>query len=317
MRTKNRIRTAALLMAALGLPLTATAQSGQSGYEYLHIPVSAHSAALGGSNISIGEDDVTLLFENPALLSNVSDKTLNLDFTSYIAGSKKPSAGFARQVGNRGTWAVGAQYLSYGSMTETDKTGVETGKFSASDIDIQGSYAYMLSDYWSGGVTGKLLFSKYANYNAFAMGVDLGINYYNEEKGTSLSLAARNLGGQIKALYEDREKLPFCLGLGWSQTFQNAPLRISVTLDDLTHWDGINFIQHCILGVDIFPSGNTWVAVGYNIRRAHEMKAGGSRHWAGFSLGAGLSIKSFKVGIAYGKYHIAASSLMGNISYVF
>ena len=305
------------MLAAMLLPRTAGAQSGQSAYEYLHIPVSAHSAALGGSNISIGEDDITLMYENPALLSNVSDLTLNFDFTSFIAGTKKLSLGFARQLGNRGTWAVGAQYLSYGSMTETDKTGAEIGNFSASDLALQGSYCYMLSDYWSGGVTARMLYSKYADYSAFALGVDLGINYYNDEAGTSLSLAARNLGRQVKALYEERENLPFCLGLAWSQTLRNAPLRLSLTFDDLTHWKDINFIQHCFIGVDIFPSGNTWVAVGYNFRRSHEMRLESSRQWAGFSIGAGLGTKRLKLGLAYGKYHIAASSLVANISYIF
>ena len=314
---KTYIRMAVPAVLAMFSAIDTLAQSGTTGYEYLHIPVSAHSAALGGSNVSIGEDDASLMFENPALLSNVSDLSLGFNFTSYIAGSKKLSTGFVRQWGNRGTWAVGAQLLSYGKMTETDATGAELGSFSASDIDVQGSYAYMLSDYWSGGVTAKLLFSNYANYNSFAMGVDLGVNYYNEEMGTSVSLVGRNLGGQIKALYETHEKLPFTLGLGWSQTLANAPVRFNLTMDDMTRWKGINFIQHFIVGVDFFPSSQTWVALGYNIRRAHEMKEQNRSHWAGLSFGAGLSIKKFKVGIAYGKYHIAASSLLGNISYTF
>ena len=37
------------------------AQEGSCGYEFLKIPVSTHSAALGGDNVSIIEDDVTLI----------------------------------------------------------------------------------------------------------------------------------------------------------------------------------------------------------------------------------------------------------------
>jgi hypothetical protein len=112
-------------------------------------------------------------------------------------------------------------------------------------------------------------------------------------------------------------ELPFDLALGYSQTLANAPIRLNVTLDDLTRWKNINFFQHFILGVDFFPSNNTWVALGYNLRRSHEMKANGSSHWAGFSVGAGLNIKKIKVGVAWGKYHIAASSLIANLSYAF
>jgi hypothetical protein len=100
-----------------------------------------------------------------------------------------------------------------------------------------------------------------------------------------------------------------------SKDLANAPLRVSLTADDVTHWDDVNFIQHFVLGADILPSKNTWVALGYNFRRAHEMKVQDKAHWAGFSIGAGLNVKKFKVGVAYGKYHIAASSLVINAAF--
>jgi len=47
------------------------------------------------------------------------------------------------------------------------------------------------------------------------------------------------------------------------------------------------------------------------------MKVADSSHWAGFSVGAGLALKKVKFGVAYGKYHIAASSVLCNLSYTF
>lgn len=305
------------LVVFLILPTVARGENGSNGYEYLSVPVSVHSAALGGMNSSIAEDDISLVYENPALLPNVSDKTLGLGFTSYIAGTKKLSAAWAQSAGERGIWCANVQYLSYGNMKETDEQGMEIGNISASDVSVQGSYAYMLTDYVSGGVTAKFMFSNYASYNAFAMGVDLGLNYMNIDSGTSLSVVGRNLGGQIKALYDKHEKLPFDLCIGFSQELVNAPIRFSVTMDDLTHWKGLNFIQHFIVGVEVFPTKNIWVALGYNIRRAYEMKVIDSSHWAGWNVGGGLNLKKIKVGVAYGRYHIAASSLMMNLAYGF
>jgi hypothetical protein len=43
------------------------------------------------------------------------------------------------------------------------------------------------------------------------------------------------------------------------------------------------------------------------------MEVQNSSHWAGFSIGAGLNVKKFKVGVAYGKYHVAASSILLNV----
>ncbi len=295
-------------------PLAAWSQSGSTAYEFLTIPVSAHSAALGGQNISIIDDDVTFTFNNPALLSNVSDKMLNLDYTSYISSTKKLSAAFSRTINDRASWAVGGQVLNYGSMDETDSSGETVGNFSAKDIDVQGSFAYMLSDYWSGGVSAKLLVSNYAEYSSTALGVDLGLNYCDEANGMSFSIVGRNLGGQLDPLYETHEALPFDLAIGLSKRLSNAPIRLSFTFDDMTHWDGLPLFRHLVMGADILPSRYSWVAIGYNLRRAHEMEvADTGSHWAGLSLGAGINIKKIKIGVAWGKYHISSSSLIMNV----
>ena len=47
------------------------AQESQTAYNFLRLPVSAHAAALGGDNITIIEDDPSLMFSNPALLSSL------------------------------------------------------------------------------------------------------------------------------------------------------------------------------------------------------------------------------------------------------
>jgi len=147
--------------------------------------------------------------------------------------------------------------------------------------------------------------------------VDLGLNYLSANAHTSLSIVARNLGGQLKAFHDKHEKLPFDLCLGFTQELANAPIRFSVTMDDITHWKNLNFIQHFIFGVDVLPTQNVWIALGYNVRRGHEMKVLDSSHWAGWNIGFGINIKKIKIGLAYGKWHIGASSIMGNLSYSF
>lgn len=290
------------------------AQDGKVGYQFLNIPASAHSAALGGANISIVEDDATLMWTNAAMLTNVSNNSIAFSYNSYIRSSQLLSAGYTRAVGERGTWAWGAQILNYGKMDETDETGNVIGNFTAKDINFQTSYSYLLSDRWSGAITAKVLLSNYANYSSTALGADLALNYFDDERGFSFSATGRNLGGQISSLYEDgdKESLPFNLAMGVSKDFANAPLRFSLTADDITHWDDVKFIQHFVMGMDILPSKSTWLALGYNFRRAKEMKVQDKSHWAGFSIGAGLNVKKFKVGVAYGKYHIAASSILIN-----
>ena len=295
-----------------------SAQEHSTGYEFLKIPTSAHSAALGGNAVSIVEDDATLLFVNPAMLSYTANNTLNFNYTSYIASTNKLSAAFATQTGERGTIGFGASVLNYGTMTETDANMQTLGEFSANDIDIQGGYTYMLSDRWNGGVQGKVLMSKYGEFSSVAIGVDLGLHYYDSEKGWAVGLVGQNLGGQIKALHETREALPFCLAFGVSKELENAPIRITVTMPDITHWQN-TFMHNLTLGCDIFPSRQTWLAISYNPLRAREMRTGtdDKSHSAGLALGGGLSLKKLKIGVGWGKYHVSASSLICNIAYSF
>lgn len=305
------------LIALLFVSLVACAQDGKTGYQFLHIPVSAHSAALGGANVSIVEDDATIMWTNAAMLTNVSDNSIVLGYNSYISSSNLFAAGYTKAIGERGTWALGALMQNYGKMDETNERGEIMGSFSAKDMNFQSSYSYLLSERWSGAITAKVLLSNYANYSSTALGADLALNYFDDAHGFSFSMVGRNLGGQIKSLHEDgsKESIPFDLAFGISKDFANAPLRFSLTADDVTNWDDVKFIQHFVLGVDILPSKNTWVALGYNFRRAKEMKVNDKGHWAGFSIGAGLNVKKFKVGVAYGKYHVASSSILINAGY--
>ena len=66
--------------------LLSSAQESQEVYTFLRLPVSAHAAALGGDNITISDDDPTMIFHNPALISNTSDKSINLNFMTYMEG---------------------------------------------------------------------------------------------------------------------------------------------------------------------------------------------------------------------------------------
>ena len=294
------------------------AQESQTAYNFLRLPVSAHVAALGGNNITITDDDPTMIFHNPAMLGGVSDKSLNLNYMTYMEGTMVGSASFVRAWGDRGTWGVSASYMDYGSMRQTTADNIQTGEFSAKDIMLGGSVAYSLSTLFTGGITAKIISSSIAGYNSMAVAVDLGINYFDEAQGLSLSAVARNLGGQIDAYDEDFEKMPFDLQVGISKKMAMAPLRFSATLNNLHDWDD-SFIHHLAIGADIFLSDNIYIAGGYNFRRNKEMRIsdgeGESSHGAGLSFGGGVQLERFKLNVAYAKYHVSVSSLLINVSY--
>ena len=312
------MKRALIVTLALCSMASVRAQESKTAYNFLRLPVSAHVAAVGGDNITLTDDDATLIFHNPSLINGVSDKTVNLNFMTYMEGAKTASASFIKGAGDRGTWGVIAQYMDYGTIKQTSADNQDLGTFSARDIMVGGTFAYALTNSISGGITAKMISSHIAGYNSLAVGVDLGVNYYNEDTKWSLSAVARNLGGQVKAYDDEFERIPFDLQVGVSKQLGAAPLRFHATMSRLTDWEE-GFGHHFAIGVDILLGANIYLAGGYNFRKAQQMKIsdteGDSAHGAGFSLGAGLSLQRFKLQIGYGKYHVSASSLLINLSY--
>ncbi len=307
-----------LLFFALHALVTVAQNESRTEYNFLRIPVSAHSAALGGDNISLYDDDASLMFANPALLTNVSDKSIGLNYMNYMQGANTLSATYNFTPFDRTALAFSGQFMDYGSMKQTDSEGTVTGDFRAKDIALAGYLAYMLSDRISAGVTAKFITSYIGNYNSLAVGVDLGVNYLNANGDLSISLVAKNLGGQLKAYEDDYEAMPFDLQIGVSKRFTNTPLRLHATLVDINH-TGYKLKDHLAIGADLLLSESIWAGCGYNFRRASEMTIGTgdeeSSHGAGFSLGAGLNLERFGVNFSWGKYHVGNSSIIINLSY--
>ena len=300
--------------------IAARAQTeSQTEYNFLRLPVSAHAAALGGDNITLVEDDEALIFHNPALLSTVTDKTINLNYMNYMSGANTASAAFNRVVKERASWAVSGQFIDYGKIKEVDENNIQTGDFSARDISVAGYFSYMLTDRIAGGISAKFITSYLGGYNSIGFGVDLGVNYYHPDKEWSLSFVLKNLGGQLKAYDDNYEKMPIDVQMGVSKRFTSFPLRLSLTLVDLNHLD-YAFSDHIVLGTDFMLTENFWIGGGYNFRRASEMKiqsADGKNnsHRAGLSLGTGVNLERFKINLAYAKYHVSSSSVVLSLAY--
>jgi hypothetical protein len=303
-----------------------SAQEGRSTFDYLLLPASTRSAALGGTNISVIESDLSLVNNNPAFLGNEMDLQLNVSYLSYIADIGIGNLIFAKAWGERSAWGVGVNYANYGKnlFEATEEEGI-IGDLKASDICGNIFFSRDLSDKIRGGATVKFIYSNYYHNTAIGVGVDLGLSYYDVDKEFSIGLVGKNLGRQIKAYEEEVSSLPWDIQLGISKKLTHAPIRFSVTGVYLKQWQFDNlsgkkdsFFQtlgkHLIFGVDLIPSDNFWIGLGYNIKRSSDMSLEVGNKLAGFSIGAGLKVKAFAFGCSIGQYHPSATSLLFNIS---
>ena len=323
------------LAAGLATCLTVSAQDGTTAYNFLGVTPSSHVYGLGGHNLTIIDDDIQLVEQNPALLGPEIDHQASFSYMRYLGSSNFMGVRYGQGINEHSAWSVGLQYYGYGSFEGYDNTGVYTGDFSANDMAINLTYSHDISEYWRGGITAKFIHSKYEQYSAAAMGVDLGVNYYNPNNEFSFSVVAKNLGGQVKKFNDKSNSMPWDIQMGFTKLL-NAPFRISATLYNLRRWKlpylapqdknsttsplvekesfGSNLMRHIVLGVEFVPNDRMYVGIGYNYKTRTDMSNYQRNLLSGFSIGAGLKVKAFGVGIAMAQPHSGASTFMFNLT---
>ena len=321
--------------ALLACPFLLRAQDGSTAYNFMNITSSARIYGLGGVNITLVDDDISVIDQNPALLGGEMGNMLALNYMRYLGGSNFAGVRNGHSPGEHGAWAASIQYFAYGSMKETLPDGSVVGTFSPKDVAFGGTYSHDITDRLRGGIALKMLYSAYAEYTAFAVSTDLGINYYDADKDLSLSVVVANLGGQLKRFNERYDRLPFDIRLGWSQSFGTFPLRFSITAWNLTKWklpytdsgdgtttdepkvkDGFmsNLFRHLVFGVDLVSSPTYYISLAYNYKTRTDMSTYSRSFLSGFSLGGGLKVKNFGVGLAFAQPHTGGTTLMFNLS---
>ena len=237
--------------------------AGRSVFSFMSLPTSSRINALGGSNVSLSDGDVSMGMCNPALLHNQTDKVLQLNYSYYLPGTMFGSVlyghnfGEAKGIGGKrmgvedpvsdkpdkpNYFAVGIHYLDYGAMKYADENGNLTGgTFGARDILIDVMYARQLHPCWKIGVTLKPVYSIYESYSSFAIGADVGAHFQTKDSTFQMGLVLQNIGWQIKGFYSEdggsnHEMLPLNLQLGLTYRVKHAPLRFHLQVHNMQTW---------------------------------------------------------------------------------
>jgi hypothetical protein len=327
-----------ILVAALLVAAQLLAEDGPktTAYNFLNVPSSSHVYGLGGHNLTIIDDDINLVEQNPALLGPEFDHQVGINYMRYIGETNFAGLRYGQGVSEHGALAVGIQYFGYGNLQGAAIDGTPTGTFSASDIAFNLTYSHDISGNFRGGITVKYLYSKYESYSAGAVAADLGINYYDPDHEFSASLVAKNLGGQVKKFNDYKDNLPWDIQVGVSKMLGRAPIRLHLTAYELTRWNstyykiedvsnpnsalikkdsfGSNLLRHLVFAADILPTNNIYLGIGYNYRTRTDMANFKRDFMSGLSLGAGLKVRAFGFGAAFARPHTGATTFMFNLT---
>ena len=330
------MRLATFILSAIAA-FTMSAQLGTNAYSFLDVSTSTHALGLGGYGIAVSSPDVMLVEQNPGLLGSEIGSVAALSYMRYFGSSNFASVRFGHSAGERGAYAVGLKYIDYGSIDGYTADGSYTGSFKPQDVSFEGTYSHDFTDRLRGGINVKLIYSNYEQYSAFALAADLGINYYDPDHNLSLSAVLKNAGGQVKRFNESYDHLPFDIQLGYMQGFGGGPFSLAITAHNLTHWkmpyyvhdddsDSVtieqadskffaNLFRHLTFGLQYQPTETFYICAGYNYKTRTDMASYQRNFFSGISLGLGLDVKDFSIGVSYSQPHRSASTLALNLAY--
>jgi len=326
-----------LLIIAVFFHNSLVAQTGgDNTYEFLNLSSSARIAALGGKLVPVKDNDLNLVFSNPALLNSEMSRQLTFSGVGYFADIKYGYVAYAQDIKTLGSFAAGIHYVNYGDFTETDVTGQVTGEFKAAEYALNLSWARPLLDSsLSVGATLKTIYSSLADYSSFGLAADIGVNYYYERRLFNFSLVAKNAGRQLSYYTSgNNEPLPFELIFGISKKLPKAPFRFSVNYQHIERFDlsykdpvkaaevdpitgetndekitfGDKLLPHFIVGAELLLSKNFHIRGGYNFQRRKELAVESKLSTVGLSWGFGFRISKFHFSYGRSTYHLAGAS---------
>ncbi len=183
------------------LPTFGNSRSGTSGMQFLKVWPDARSGSLGGAVTAI-VNDPSAAYWNPAGLVKGDTGKFNIQISStrYFANTNQH---WVSAVFNRGKYAklgISLAYNDYGSMMETTEfQPFGTGRtFNMNSWTMAGSYARILTDFFSFGLNVKWAHEGLAGVAVNNLLFDFGLRYDLDIRNTRFAVTINNFGANVK-----------------------------------------------------------------------------------------------------------------------
>lgn len=327
-----------LLLLSLGCSVAkAQVTGGEYAFQFLTLSNSPHVSALGGINVADPDNDISLALQNPSLMRPDLHNELQLNYNSYYAGISVMNLQYGYHVPEINTsFALGVQYLNYGTFTQTDALGNQYGDFHANDyaISLVASRSYL--ERWRYGADVKWAQSSLYDQTAAAGMINVGVTYVDTANLLDIGVVAKNMGVMVKRYNTTvpTEPLPFDLQAGISKRFKHLPLRLFATIHHLYEWDirydnpadatpnnllgttdtvksgthfGDKLFRHVILGAELTLGKRVVLTASYNDLRRAELGLSDHPGSAGLSFGLGINLNKFQIHYARSYYSIVGA----------
>ena len=273
---------------------------GQTTYRFLDVDMSARAAALGGSFVT-NNDDVDVLFSNPAGMGFLEKNPVSLSFVKHLMDINLFSLAYSTEFENIGRFGTAIKYINYGTFEGADDFGNRTGEFNAGDFAFILGYTNEFSENFYYGANAKVIYSSIEEQSSSAVALDLGVNYEIPSQKLNLAAAVLNLGTQLSSYIDTKEDLPLDITIGISKRLENLPVRLSLDFHQLNK-ERDEFYQHLkgfTVGAEFYLSEVFTLRFGYDNEARSDLKVGSSSGIAGFNGGLGLKISEYVFNYGY------------------
>ena len=323
------------LLIVLLLPLFASAQTGgESVFSFLNNNASARIAALGGNALAIDDNDLSIAIMNPSLINSEINNNIVLNYTDFYSNIQSGFAAYSHTYDKAGSFAMGLQFVNYGTFIATSDNGDQQGSFGAGEYAASLGWGRRLDSVLSIGADLKFVYSSLESYYSYGIVADVAATFH-AKRNLDISLLFRNIGRQLKSYEAGNEKpMPIEIQLGISRRLEHLPLRYCILLHDLQRWDlryddpnksnvdpitgepikqdrFMNILdegmRHVIVGLELMPVKSFVLRVGYNQQLRKEMKLESRSSIVGFSWGFGIRIKKISIDYARSTWHLNGS----------
>jgi len=178
-------------------------RNGTGGATELLIPVGARGIAMGSSTLS-NSYGLEALFWNPANIARVGEHSTNVLFShmEHIADIGVQYGAVSTDIESFGSIALSIKSLSIGEIPVTTVSNPDgTGAvFTPQFLTLGLTYARMLSDRISVGLTANLVTEKLDLVSATGIAFNVGVTYTNfaDVPGLGIAFVMKNVGPQMK-----------------------------------------------------------------------------------------------------------------------
>ena len=295
---------------------------GHLNHESLNITTNARSAALGGSTISLNDNDLSQMFENPStqdstqigqVYCNINPHFSNITVYTCAVNFNTPF----------GAFFSGVNFINYGTFERRDATGVLMGDFRASDYNISIGKAHRLGAFVLGAKI-KLAHSFIDSYSTTGLFVDVG-GIFSVKRNWNIGISFRNMGTILDYPVSTftNTSSPFELKIGTTFKPKHMPFQFTITSVNLVKNNFSNnenentvnnsvfindFLKRINIATEMILSKNFQILLGYSHKRKQELRLAEKGGLTGFSYGIMIQIKKIKIRYSRGIFHLAGGS---------